>query len=84
MNLVTGVYVGAFLDEVNTIMRNKKGEGYPALNSYHEWTPSIATGIGFEVYRFIIGVKYEYARSKQLYAYRKMESRIGLEASLFF
>ena len=84
ISLVTGVYAGAFLDEINTIIRDKKGDGYPALNSKNEWSPSVSVGIGFEIYRFIIGVKYEYLRSKQLYAYRKMESRIGLEASLFF
>ncbi|WP_300711682.1 hypothetical protein [uncultured Brachyspira sp.] len=84
INLVTGFYAGAFLDEINTIIRDKKGMGYPILNTFNEWTPSVSVGLGFEVYRFIIGVKYEYARSKQLYAYRKMESRVGLEANLFF
>ena len=79
------IHLGAYLDRINTINRTQgHGQGYPVTHTYDEWTPSIATGIGFEIYRFVIGVKYEYARSKQLYSYRKMESRIGLEASLFF
>lgn len=85
ISLITGVYVGAFLDRINTINRTAGyGQGYPVTKTYDEWSPSIATGIGFEIYRFVLGVKYEYARSKQIYSYRKMESRIGLDASLIF
>ncbi|MEI0799524.1 hypothetical protein R4Q14_14530 [Brachyspira intermedia] len=85
ISLITGVHIGAYFDRINLINRTRGcGHGYPITGKYNEWTPSIATGIGFEIYRFVIGVKYEYARSKQLYSYRKMESRIGLEASLFF
>lgn len=85
ISLITGVYVEAFLDKLNTINRIQgHGQGYPITETHNEWTPSISTGIGFEIYRFVLGVKYEYARSKQVYSYRKMESRIGLDASLFF
>ncbi|CRF34566.1 hypothetical protein BRSU_2103 [Brachyspira suanatina] len=85
ISLITGIHIGAYLDRINLINRTSGlGQGYHVTDRYEEWTPSIATGIGFEIYRFVIGVKYEYARSKQLYAYRKMESRIGLDASLFF
>ncbi len=85
ISLITGIHVGAYLDRINIVNRTQgHGQGYPVTHRYDEWTPSIATGIGFEVYRFVIGVKYEYARSKQLYAYKKMESRIGLDAGLFF
>ena len=85
ISLITGIYVGAFLDEINTINRTGgRGQGYPITETHNEWRPSISTGIGFEIYRFVIGMKYEYSRSKQLYSYRQMESRIGLDASLFF
>ncbi|WP_297277090.1 hypothetical protein [uncultured Brachyspira sp.] len=84
ISLITGIYIGAFLNELNDIKRDKKGIGYPLHESRKEWTPSVSVGLGFEIYRFIIGVKYEYARSKQLYSYRSMESRIGLNASLMF
>ena len=82
ISFIAGIYLGANLDKINTIERgiNK----YTLLESYNEWTPSISIGAGFELYRIIIGIKYQYERSKQLYAYRKMESKLGLEASLYF
>lgn len=85
ISLITGIYTGLFFDKINTINRTKgRGQGYPITETHNELSPSISTGIGFEIYRFVIGMKYEYSRSKQLYSYRKMESRIGLDASLFF
>ena len=85
ISIITGIYVGAFLDCLSTIKRTKGyGQGYHVAEQHNEWTPSISTGLGFEIYRVVLGVKYEYGRSKQAYSFRKMESRIGLEASLFF
>ena len=60
ISLITGIHVGAYLDRINIVNRTQgHGQGYPVTYSYDKWTPSIATGIGFEVYRFVIGVKYE-------------------------
>ena len=84
MNLITGVYIAGEYDEFNRIDRKAAGEGYNAIESIYKWSPSISVALGIEIYRFAIGVKYEYLRSRQLYAFRKMESKIGLEASLFF
>ena len=84
MNLITGVYIAGEYDELNKINRKNAGEGYKAIESIYRWSPSISVALGIEIYRFTIAVKYEYLRSRQLYAFRKMESKIGLEASLFF
>ena len=81
ISFISSIYLAANLDEINTVKREYNK--YTIIDSYNEWTPSISVGIGFEIYRIIIGVKYEYARSKQLYAYRSMESKIGIEASLY-
>ena len=82
ISFITGIYLGVNLDELNMIKRT--ADDYIPLESHNEWTPSISIGAGVELYRIIIGVKYQYERSKQLYAYRKMESKLGLEASLYF
>lgn len=82
ISFITGIYLGVNLDELNMIKRT--ADDYIPLESHNEWTPSISIGAGVELYRIIIGVKYQYERSKQLYAYRKMESKFGLEATLFF
>lgn len=81
ISFISSIYLAANLDEINTVKRGYNS--YTILDSYNEWTPSIAIGIGFEIYRITVGVKYEYARSKQLYAYRNMENKIGIEASLY-
>ena len=84
MSLITGVYAAAEYDQLNKIDRKMSGEGYNSIESIEKWFPAVAVGIGVEIYRFTIGVKYEYARSRQIYGFRKMESKIGLEASLLF
>ncbi|WP_297206825.1 hypothetical protein [uncultured Brachyspira sp.] len=84
ISLITGFYLGASYDRINTVLRRNNTDGYNIVNSYDKWFPSISVGIGIEIYRFVIGVKYEYMRSRQLYAYRKMENKLGLEVSLFF
>ncbi|WP_157143817.1 hypothetical protein [Brachyspira pilosicoli] len=84
MNLIAGFYVAGEYDEFNRIDRKATGEGYNAIESIYKWSPSVSVALGLEIYRFAIGIKYEYLRSRQLYAFKKMESKIGLEASLFF
>ena len=84
ISLITGFYLGASYDRINTVLRRSNTDGYNIVNSYDKWFPSISVGIGIEIYRFVIGVKYEYMRSRQLYSYKKMENKLGLEVSLFF
>lgn len=56
---MTGIYVGAFFDSLSTIRRTQGYvQGYDIIEKHNEWTPSISTGIGFEIYRVILGVKY--------------------------
>ena len=84
ISLITGIYLGANYDRINTVERKNSTDGYNIISSYDKWFPSISIGIGIEIYRFVIGVKYEYMRSRQLYSYKKMENKLGLEVSLFF
>ena len=82
ISLITGFYLGLDYDRINTVERTING--YNILDSYDKLYPSIVLGIGVEIYRFTIGLKYEYMRSRQLYAYRSMESKLGIEVTLFF
>lgn len=83
ISFITGIYVAANYDEINTVSRKKKGDGYTIIDSYSKFYPHISVGVGFEVYRIIFAFKYEYLRSRQLYSYKKMENKIGMEVSLF-
>ena len=84
ISLITGFYLGLDYDRINTVERTANPDGYKIINSYNKLYPSIALGIGVEIYRFTIGLKYEYMRSRQLYAYRSMENKLGVEVTLFF
>lgn len=82
ISFIAGIYLAANLDKINTMERDLTGQRL--ISSYTEWTPSISVGTGIEIHRIIIGIKYQYERSKQLYAHKKIESKFGLEASLYF
>lgn len=84
ISLITGIYAALDYDKINFVYRAHNFKGYRITDSYNKCYPFVAVGIGIEVYRFTLGIKYEYNRSRQLYAYRKMESKLGLEATLFF
>ncbi|WP_300370156.1 hypothetical protein [Brachyspira sp.] len=84
ISFISGIYLGASYDRINSVERINNNKGYNITDTYDKWFPSIAIGIGFEIYRFTIGVKYEYLRSRQLYSYKKMENKLGVEVSLFF
>ena len=83
ISFISGIYVSANYDLINDVTRNVNGQRYFINSSYKQWLPSISVGVGFEIYRVIIGLKYDYSRSKQLYAHKKMESKIGLDISLY-
>ena len=83
ISFISGIYIAANYDLINDITRNINGQRYFINSSYKQWLPSISVGVGFEIYRVIIGLKYDYARSKQLYAHKTMESKIGLDISLY-
>ena len=84
ISLITGFYLAADYDKINTIYRKENFKHYKILDTYNKWYPFIVFGIGFEIYRFTVGLKYEYNRSRQLYSYKKIESKLGFEATLFF
>ncbi|WP_157154360.1 hypothetical protein [Brachyspira murdochii] len=83
ISFITGIYFGVNHDLINNISRYANGERYHINKRYTEWIPEISVGIGFEIYRIIIGLKYNYARSKQLYSYKTMENKIGLDISIY-
>ena len=83
ISFISGIYIAANYDLINDITRNVNGQRYFINSSYKQWLPSISVGVGFEIYRVIIGLKYDYSRSKQLYAHKTMESKIGLDISLY-
>ncbi|PPS21736.1 hypothetical protein [Brachyspira murdochii] len=83
ISFITGIYFGVNYDLINNISRYANGERYHINKRYTEWIPEISVGIGFEIYRIIIGLKYNYARSKQLYSYKTMENKIGLDISIY-
>lgn len=81
ISFITGIYLDVNLDKINGIERGLNQ--YILINTYNEWKPSVSVGAGIEIYRIILGLKYQYERSKQLYAYRKIEHKFGIEASLY-
>lgn len=84
ISFITGLYIAADYDRINTIYRKENFKQYQILDTYDKFYPYISVGIGFEIYRFTVGMKYEFNRSRHLYAYKKMESKLGFEATLFF
>ncbi|WP_300758929.1 hypothetical protein [uncultured Brachyspira sp.] len=83
ISFITGVYLGLNHDLINNVSRYANGQKYYINDKHVEWMPEISVGVGFEIYRIIIGLKYDYGRSKQLYAHKTMESKIGLDISLY-
>lgn len=83
INLLVGLMTGTNFDIINTITRPAAGTGYTVTAASYEWTPIVSVGLGIEIYRMAVGVKYEMQRSRQIYAFRKMEHRLGLSANLF-
>ncbi|PCG20270.1 hypothetical protein [Brachyspira sp. G79] len=83
ISFIAGVYLGLNHDLINNVSRYTNGQRYYINDQHTEWIPEISVGVGFEIYRVIIGLKYDYGRSKQLYSYKTMESKIGLDISLY-
>lgn len=83
ISFITGIYLGLNHDLINNVSRYANGQKYYINDKHVEWIPEISVGVGFEIYRVIIGLKYDYGRSKQLYAYKTMESKIGLDISIY-
>ncbi|MEI0797334.1 hypothetical protein R4Q14_03260 [Brachyspira intermedia] len=83
ISFITSVYFSMNYYLINNVERNVNGQRYYISSSKKEWLPAISVGVGFEIYRIIIGLKYDYGRSKQLYAHKTVENKIGLEVSLY-
>ncbi len=80
LNAVLSVHVGVNYDRISKIQRSADLLEYKLLSHYEEATPVFALGVGIEVHDWILGMKYDYARSRQMYAYEHMESKIGFSA----
>ena len=83
ISFITGLHFGLNHDKINDVIRNMDNGSYFIRDSYIRWSPVISVGLGIEIYRVIIGLKYDYAASKQLYSHKKMESKIGMDISLY-
>ena len=81
--MLVGLIAGTNFDIINTITRPTAGTGYTVTDASYEWTPIVSVGLGLEIYRMVFGMKYEMQRSRQIYAFRKMEHRLGLSVNLF-
>ena len=82
INFITGLYVSADYDIINTITRTDSG--YQLDHSFTKWYPTISIGVGLEIDRYTLGFKYIRMRSRQVTSYRVIEERIGFEASIFY
>lgn len=83
LNFVAGIHVGGNYDRINTVVHILEGNKYICTGSRYEFTPVINMGAGLGIYDWVIGLKFDYARSRQIYAYDHMECRIGLSAYRF-
>ena len=84
MNFITGLYVSADYDIINTITRIDSHPLYQLDDSFKKWYPTISIGVGLEIDRYTVGFKYIRMRSRQVTSYRVIEERIGFEASIFY
>ena len=82
-NIIAGLHLGANYDRLGDLTHNMDDNTYSIKNTYEEWTPLISAGLGFGIHDWIIGLKFDYGRSRQIYAVEHMESRIGLSAYLY-
>lgn len=82
MKLILGLHVGGNYDKICDIEHIIEGNQYKCVSSKYELTPIISAGVGIGVYDWVIGLKFDYARSRQIYTLDYMESRLGLSACL--
>ena len=82
LNLIAGLHIGGNYDRINEIERIVQGNQYNCKSSRYELTPIISAGVGVGIYDWVIGLKIDYGRARQIYAYENMDFRIGLSACL--
>ena len=82
LNLLSGLHVGGNYDRINDIQRVVEGNQYNCISSRYKLTPIISAGICLGIYDWVIGLKIDYGRARQIYAYDNMDLRIGLSACL--
>ena len=59
ISFLSGLYFAGNYDRLNNILRNHNNERYYIVNSEDKYFPALSIGVGFEIYRIIIGVRIE-------------------------
>lgn len=83
LNVIAGIHLGFNYDRLNSVTHVLEGNKYICNGSTYEFSPIISAGIGFGIYDWVMGLKFDYGRSKQVYAYEHMEAKIGFSAYRF-
>ncbi|MGL4676692.1 MAG: hypothetical protein ACRCWI_03390, partial [Brevinema sp.] len=85
INFIMGFHVGANYDRLWIIDAGTETDTPNTSDTYiTRWYPTIVTGIGFEIDRFIIGAKYSRMRSRHMISYTTIDERIGIDISILF
>lgn len=83
VNLIAGLHLGANYDKIGNLIHYINGNTYEVKDAYYEWTPLISTGVGLGIHDWVMGLKFDYGRSRQIYAVEHMEMRLGFSAYLY-
>lgn len=83
IHLIAGIHIGGNYDKINSITHIIEGNKYSCTDTRYELTPVISAGIGIGINDWVMGLKFDYAQSKQIYALGHMEARIGFSAYRF-
>ena len=83
LNLIAGLHLGGNYDKLGDLTHHIDTNTYSLSNVYYEFTPVISAGVGLGIHDWIIGFKFDYMRSRQIYAVEHMEMRMGLSACLY-
>lgn len=82
LKLIAGIHVGGNYDKLADLKHNLNDNTYEIINPRYQLTPIISAGIGFGIDNWVMGLKFDYGRTRQIYALDYMESRIGFSACL--
>ncbi len=89
INAIAGIYVAATYREYNEMYKAVDEDTLLSseaivTKSYREWHPTISIGLGIEVDRYTIGLKYFRDKSDSPHSHTVVEEKIGLEVTFIF
>ncbi len=89
ISFIAGFYIAANYREYNE--KYKTIDEYSLLSyeaiitdTYHKWHPNISIGLGIEIDRYTIGLKYLRKQSEQLHSHKQIEEKLGAEVTFIF